>query len=69
MTNRNYSSHDFRKNTDDAVIVNEHKTVIREANACKVVFKDKHGKEQEVEVSRLIQVFLNNIWENKKSVK
>ena len=49
--------------------MDEHKTVIREANACKVVFKDKHGKEQEVEVSRLIQVFLNNIWENKKSVK
>jgi hypothetical protein len=48
MTNRNYSSHDFRKNTDDAVIVDEHKTVIREANACKVVYKDKHGKEQEV---------------------
>ena len=26
-------------------------------------------KEHEVEVSRLIQVFNNNIWENKKSVK
>ena len=36
---------------------------------CKVRFKDKHGKEYEVEISRLIKVFNNNIWENKKSVK
>ena len=35
----------------------------------KVKFKDKHGKQYEVEISRLIQVFNNNIWENKKSVK
>ena len=27
------------------------------------------GKEYEVEISRLIQVFNNNIWNNKKSVK
>ena len=32
-------------------------------------FKDKFKKEHEVEVSRLIQVFNNNIWNNKKSVK
>jgi len=36
---------------------------------CKVRFKNKQGKEYEVEISRLIQVFNNNIWENKKSVK
>jgi hypothetical protein len=36
---------------------------------CKVIFKDKHGTEHEVEISRLIRVFNNNIWENKKSVK
>ena len=36
---------------------------------CKVRFKDKHGKDYEVEISRLIKVFNNNIWENKKSVK
>jgi|TARA_R110002020_G_scaffold102380_1_gene240441 hypothetical protein len=36
---------------------------------CKVKFKDKFGKKYEVEVSRLIRVFNNNIWENKKSVK
>ena len=34
-----------------------------------LIFKDKFKKEHEVEVSRLIQVFNNNIWENKKSVK
>ena len=39
------------------------------ANDCKVKFKDKHGKEYIVEISRLIKVFNNNIWENKKSVK
>ena len=36
---------------------------------CKVMFKNKQGKEYEVEISRLIQVFNNNIWNNKKSVK
>ena len=36
---------------------------------CKVLFTNKQGKEYEVELTRLIQVFNNNIWENKKSVK
>ena len=36
---------------------------------CKVIFKDKFKKEHEVEVSRLIQVFNNNIWQHKRSVK
>jgi len=36
---------------------------------CKVIFKDKFKKEYTVELSRLIQVFNNNIWNNKKSVK
>ena len=36
---------------------------------CKVVFQDKFGKEYTVEISRLIRVFNNNIWQNKKSVK
>ena len=35
---------------------------------CKVVFKNKFGKEFNVELSRLIRVFNNNIWQNKKSV-
>ena len=36
---------------------------------CKVYFTNKQGKQYEVELSRLIRVFNNNIWENKKSVK
>ncbi len=36
---------------------------------CKVMFKNKFGKEYTVEISRLIRVFNNNIWQNKKSVK
>ena len=39
------------------------------ADDCKVIFKDKFKKEHTIEISRLIQVFNNNIWENKKSVK
>ena len=36
---------------------------------CKVIFQNRFGKEYNIELSRLIQVFNNNIWENKKSVK
>ena len=36
---------------------------------CKVIFKDKFDKEHTVELSRLIRVFNNNIWQNQKSVK
>jgi len=61
----NYSSHDFRKNTDDAVVGTG--SNLFPVNDCKVWFKDNMVRgEQKVEVSRLIQVFLNNIWENKK---
>tara|TARA_Y100000590_G_scaffold198535_1_gene225452 strand:+ start:221 stop:400 length:180 start_codon:yes stop_codon:yes gene_type:complete len=36
---------------------------------CKVIFKDKFDKEHTVELSRLIRVFNNNIWQHKRSVK
>ena len=36
---------------------------------CKVCFTNKFGKKYNVELTRLIQVFNNNIWENSKSVK
>ena len=36
---------------------------------CEVIIKDKFDKEHKVELSRLIRVFNNNIWQNKKSVK
>ena len=63
-----YSSHDWRKNTDEAVIVDgEH---ILKVNDSKVLFKNpKTLKEQEVDVSRLIRVFVNNIESQKRSVK
>ena len=34
-----------------------------------VVFKNKYNKLNKIDVPRLIRVFNNNIWENKKSVK
>ena len=45
--------------TDDIVLLYG-KTKLP-ADDCKVIFKDKFKKEYEVEVSRLIQVFNNNI--------
>ena len=36
---------------------------------CTVCFTNEQGKKYEVELTRLIQVFNNNIWENRKSVK
>ena len=63
-----YSSHDWRKHTDDAVIVDgEH---ILKVNNSKVLFKNpKTLKEQEVDVSRLIRVFVNNVVGHRKSIK
>ena len=39
------------------------------ADDCRIIFKDKFGKEFNVELSRLIRVFNNNIWQHTKSVK
>ena len=65
-----YSSQDWRKHTDDAVVVDEHTTVIRKVNACKVIFTHpKTLKEETVDVSRLIRVFVNNGEGHKRSVK
>jgi len=63
-----YSSHDWRKHTDDAVIVDgEH---ILKVNDSKVLFKNpKTLNEQEVDVSRLIRVFVNNVVGHRKSIK
>jgi len=36
---------------------------------CKVLFTNKQGKQYEVELTRLIQDFNNNIWNHKRSVK
>ena len=65
-----YSSHDWRKHTDDAVVVDEHGTIIRPVNALKVKFTDpKDLKPYEVDISRLIRVFVNNITDHRRSVK
>ena len=63
-----YSSHDWRKHTDDAVIVDgEHILKVKDS---KVLFKNpKTLKEQEVDVSRLIRVFVNNVVGHRKSIK
>ena len=53
--------------TDDIVLLYG-KTKLP-ADDCKVIFKDKFKKEYVVEISRLIQVFNNNIWQHKRSVK
>ena len=39
------------------------------ADDVQVKFTNKQGKEYNIELTRLIQVFNNNIWENKKSVR
>jgi len=36
---------------------------------CKVMFTNRFGKEYTVEISRLIRVFNNNIWQHSKSIK
>ena len=64
-----YSSHDWRKHTDDAVVV-DNKTGIMKVNDCRVLFKNpKSNKEEEVNLSRLVRVFVNNIETHKRSVK
>ena len=68
MALSDYSSHDWRKFTDDAVIEDgEH---ILKVNDSRVLFKNpKTLKEESVEVSRLVRVFVNNRDDLKRSVK
>ena len=67
---REYSSHDWRKNTDDAVIVDANTLNKMPVNDSIVRFRNpKTLKVEEVEVSRLIRVFVNNQTHNKKSIK
>ena len=63
-----YSSHDWRKNTDDAVVVDDKNRL--KVNNSKVIFTNpKTLKEETVDVSRLIRVFVNNYESHKRSVK
>ena len=65
-----YSSHDWRKNTDDAIVVCSNIGIQLEVNKSKVIFTHpKTLKKEEGDVSRLIRVFVNNQESNKRSVK
>ena len=65
-----YSSHDWRKNTDDAVVMDANTLNKMPVNDSIVRFRNpKTLQVEEVEVSRLIRVFVNNQTHNKKSIK
>ena len=65
-----YSSHDWRKNTDDAVVVDDKGENVLKANSSRVIFTNpKTLKEETVDVSRLVRVFVNNRDDLKRSVK
>ena len=65
-----YSSHDWRKHTDDAVVVDDRGDNVLKVNLSRVIFTNpKTLKEETVDVSRLIRVFVNNRDDLKRSVK
>ncbi len=65
-----YSSHDWRKNTDDAVVVDDKGQNVLKVNSSRVIFTNPRTlKEETVDVSRLIRVFVNNLEDLKRSVK
>ena len=74
MAKEDYSSHDWRKNTDNAIItddiLNPYVPKIMKVNNSRVVFTNpKTLKEESIEVSRLIRVFVNNVVGHRKSIK
>ena len=65
-----YSSHDWRKNTDDAVVVDDKGDNVLKVNSSRVIFTNpKTLREETVDVSRLVRVFVNNRDDRKRSVK
>ena len=65
-----YSSHDWRKHTDNAVVVDDKGDNVLKANSSRVIFTNpKTLKEETVDVSRLVRVFVNNRDDLKRSVK
>jgi len=65
-----YSSHDWRKHTDNAVIVDDKEYEQLKVNNSRVIFTNpKTLKQESVDVSRLIRVFVNNRESQKRSVK
>jgi len=70
MAISDYSSHDWRKYTDDAVVVASNIGIQLEVNKSKVIFTNpKTLKKEEVDVSRLVRVFVNNVVGQRKSIK
>ena len=70
MAKQVYSSHDWRKNTDDAIIVDDREFEQLKVNNSRVIFTNpKTLKQEYVDVSRLIRVFVNNRDDLKRSVK
>ena len=65
-----YSSHDWRRNTDDAVVVDDKGENVLKVNSSRVIFTNPRSlKEETVDVSRLIRVFVNNQTDQRKSIK
>ena len=65
-----YSSHDWRKHTDDAVVVDDKGDNVLKVNLSRVIFTNpKTLKEETVDVSRLVRGFVNNRDDLKRSVK
>jgi len=70
MAISDYSSHDWRKYTDDAIIVDDREYEQLKVNNSRVIFTNpKTLKKESVDVSRLIRVFVNNIVGQRKSIK
>ena len=70
MAQSDYSSHDWTKYTDDAIVVASDIGIQLEVNKSKVIFTNpKTLKKQEVDVSRLVRVFVKNIVGQRKSIK
>jgi len=65
-----YSTHDWRKNTDDARVIDDKNMTYAKVNDSRVIFINPHTlKEETIDVSRLIRVFVNNRDDLKRSVK
>ena len=69
-----YSSHDWRKNTDDAIVTDDVNNPIvpktMKVNNSRVIFTNpKTLKEESIDVSRLVRVFVNNVVGHRKSIK
>ena len=61
-----YSSHDWRKNTDSAVVVDKNSNKQFQMIVKFTLKNPRTLQDEEVEVSRLIRVFVNNFESHKR---